>query len=183
VSVELIRTPETEDDRLLFVGARLWVAADAFLFLAFLFAYLYLRALDSNHQWHPPHTDPSVALGTISAALVLATAVAVWFGGRANAKTVGWAGTGMVGIAAVLQAIQLFDPGFSPSHGGAYGSVFLGFTAAMLAHLLVATYWLETVTIAPATGTRAAAELSAASVYLNLLAAVAVIGWVCLYVV
>ena len=40
--------------RALFVGARLFVAADAFFFLGFLFAYLYLRALNSNGLWHPP---------------------------------------------------------------------------------------------------------------------------------
>jgi len=38
-------TTEPAPDRALFIGARLFVAADAFFFLGFLFAYLYLRAL------------------------------------------------------------------------------------------------------------------------------------------
>ena len=39
---------EPPPDRALFIGARLFVAADAFFFLGFLFAYLYLRALNSK---------------------------------------------------------------------------------------------------------------------------------------
>ena len=50
---------EPPPDRALFIGARLFVAADAFFFLGFLFAYLYLRALNSNGLWHPPHIHPS----------------------------------------------------------------------------------------------------------------------------
>ena len=48
-------------------------------------------------------------------------------------------------VALVAQGWQLFDPGFSPYHGGAFGSVFVGFTATLFAHLLGATYWLETI--------------------------------------
>ncbi len=40
------------------LGARLFVAADAFVFLAFLFAYLYLRSLNQHGLWRPPHTSP-----------------------------------------------------------------------------------------------------------------------------
>ncbi|MDX6579505.1 MAG: hypothetical protein QOJ47_1054, partial [Gaiellales bacterium] len=47
----------------------------------------------------------------------------------------------------VAQGWQLFDPGFSPYHGGAYGSIFVGFTATLFAHLIGATYWLETVVV------------------------------------
>src|SRR4051794_16035201 len=60
--------------RALFIGARLFVAADAFFFLGFLFAYLYLRALDSNGLWHPPHTNPSGALAGVSLVAVVAAA-------------------------------------------------------------------------------------------------------------
>ena len=35
------------------LGARLFVAADAFVFLAFLFAYLYLRSQNNNSMWRP----------------------------------------------------------------------------------------------------------------------------------
>ena len=44
------------------LGARLFVAADAFVFLAFLFGYLYLRSLNQHGLWRPPHTDPSLAV-------------------------------------------------------------------------------------------------------------------------
>ena len=48
-------------------------------------------------------------------------------------------------VALGAQGWQLFDPGFSPYHAGAFGSVFVGFTATLFAHLLGATYWLETI--------------------------------------
>jgi hypothetical protein len=53
------------------------------------------------------------------------------------ALAVGLAGT-------VLAASQVFRPGFSPSHAGGIGSVFIGFMAVYLVHLLGALYWLET---------------------------------------
>src|SRR6478735_3113186 len=106
---------EPPPDRALFIGARLFVAADAFFFLGFLFAYLYLRALNSNGLWHPPHTNPSGALATVSL------------------------------VAALWGGVQLFDPGFAPAHGGGYGAVFVGFTAGLTVHLLGAASWLATI--------------------------------------
>ena len=37
--------------RNLYVGARIWAASVAFFFIAFLFAFFYLRALNSNGIW------------------------------------------------------------------------------------------------------------------------------------
>src|SRR5919109_1682316 len=46
------------------VGSRLWAAAQAFFFLAFFFAFLYLRALNTNGLWQGwPHTHPSPSTG------------------------------------------------------------------------------------------------------------------------
>ena len=41
------------------LGARLFAAADGFVFVGFLFAYLYLRSINAHGLWHPPHTSPS----------------------------------------------------------------------------------------------------------------------------
>jgi heme/copper-type cytochrome/quinol oxidase subunit 3 len=134
------------------LGARLFVAADAFVFLAFLFAYLYLRSVNQHGLWHPPHTSPSLALGIVTLVTVVGSAGALTLALRAlrAGKPRNWrAGAGLslalLLVALVVQGWQLVDPGFSPYHGGAYGSVFVGFTATLFAHLLGATYWLETI--------------------------------------
>src|SRR4029079_12826517 len=62
------------------IAGRLFVAADAFLFLAFVFAYLYLRALDNNGMWNPPGQNPSGAMGLVVLVLVVATAAVVHAG-------------------------------------------------------------------------------------------------------
>ena len=136
------------------LGARLFVAADAFVFLAFLFAYLYLRSLNQHGLWHPPHTSPSLALGTVTLVTVVGSAGALVLALRAlrAGQPRNWrAGAGLslalLLVALVVQGWQLVDPGFSPYHGGAFGSIFVGFTATLFAHLLGATYWLETIVV------------------------------------
>jgi heme/copper-type cytochrome/quinol oxidase subunit 3 len=134
------------------LGARLLVAADAFVFLAFLFAYLYLRSLNQHGLWRPPHTSPSLALGLVTLLTVVGSAAALVVALRAlrAGHPRKWrAGAGvslaLLLIAVVAQGWQLVDPGFSPYHAGAFGSVFVGFTATLFMHLLGASYWLETI--------------------------------------
>jgi heme/copper-type cytochrome/quinol oxidase subunit 3 len=134
------------------LGARLFVAADAFVFLAFLFAYLYLRSLNQHGLWRPPHTSPSLALGLVTLVAVVGSAASFVVALRAlrAGRPRNWrAGAGLslalMLAALVAQGWQLVDPGFSPYHAGGFGSVFVGFTATLLAHLLGATYWLETI--------------------------------------
>jgi heme/copper-type cytochrome/quinol oxidase subunit 3 len=47
-------------------------------------------------------------------------------------------------VATVLAGSQVFRPGFSPSHAGGFGSVFIGFIAFYFVHLIGGVYWLET---------------------------------------
>src|SRR5215475_12534371 len=122
-------TTQTSQDvtsRVLFLGVRLFVAAEAFFWLGFFFAYLYLRALDSNRAWHPSGTDPSVALGTVLVASMILAAVALRYGADRSLRPGVLAALALVLIALVCQGVQLFDPGFSPFHGGGYGAVFVG---------------------------------------------------------
>src|SRR5919108_6647277 len=59
------------------VGARLWAASLAFFFVAFFFAFLYLRALDTNGLWRGwpgHHPSPSMAFGVAILICVLASA-------------------------------------------------------------------------------------------------------------
>jgi heme/copper-type cytochrome/quinol oxidase subunit 3 len=136
------------------LGARLFVAADAFVFLAFLFGYLYLRSLNQHGLWRPPHTDPSLALGIVTLVTVVGSAAALVVAlrslraGRPRTWRAGARLSLLLVLAAtVTQGWQLVDPGFSPYHGGAYGSIFVGFTATLFLHLLGATYWLETIVV------------------------------------
>lgn len=130
-------------------GVRLLIAADVFIFLGFLFAYIYLRALNSNGLWRPPGVHPS---GWLGGATVIALAVAAVCGvltgrrARVNGAASGLAGLALLAVlvATVLQGIQTFNPGFSPTFAGGFGSVMVGFTACMLIHLLGASYWSET---------------------------------------
>ena len=39
------------------VGARLLASAVVFFFMAFVFAFFYLRALDTNHDFHPARAN------------------------------------------------------------------------------------------------------------------------------
>jgi heme/copper-type cytochrome/quinol oxidase subunit 3 len=132
-------------------AGRLFVAADAFLFLAFLFAYLYLRALDNNHMWNPHGQNPSGTMCVVVLVLVIVTAALVHVAsgrlassGPAAFRAPALAAIGVGLVAAVLAASQVFRPGFSPSHAGGIGSVFIGFIAVYFIHLLGGLYWLET---------------------------------------
>src|SRR6478752_6355275 len=118
-------------------AGRLFVAADAFLFLAFVFAYLYLRALDNNGMWNPHGQNPSGAMGLVVLVLVIAAAALAQVGAGRLASSGPAVAALVVGlVATVLTASQVFRPGFSPSHAGGLGSVFIGFTAVYLVHLL-----------------------------------------------
>src|SRR5437763_15573818 len=64
--------PREWQPRALFVGARLLCGAAAFFFMAFVFAYFYLRSLDVHKNWKIGAVHPSIGLGvTIVVVLVL----------------------------------------------------------------------------------------------------------------
>jgi heme/copper-type cytochrome/quinol oxidase subunit 3 len=170
--------------RVLFVSIRLFVAADAFFWLGFFFAYLYLRALDSNLKWHPHGIDPSVALGTVLAACVILAAGALRYGADRAVRAGVVASLVLMLVAFVCQGVQLFDPGFSPSYGGGYGAVFVGYSAAMFAHLLGALYWVETLVVdRDSSATARAEQARVASVFVTFLAGVSLVAYILIYLV
>lgn len=180
----------TVDARNIFIGTRLFLAADAFLFLAFLFAYLYLRALDSNNMWHPSGVNPSTGLGLATTLVVIAAAGAAFAATRqtrsASARpALAWGVVALVVVAAVLALVQTFNPGFSPNFSGGFGSVFVGFTATYAAHLVGAAYWSEITAAAAARSPseRDAADSAAVSAYVTFLAVVMVIAFILIYLV
>src|SRR5258708_14664576 len=60
-------------------GTRLALGAMSFLFGAFVFAFFYLRSLNSHHLWYPvvhgvAQTEPTMATGVVIIALVVVSA-------------------------------------------------------------------------------------------------------------
>src|ERR1700719_4267192 len=80
--VEIPPEPPDVGARALSVAARLLAGASTFFFLAFVFAYFYLRSLNQEHQWHPRHVNPDQALGAAMVACVILSAVLAFISGR-----------------------------------------------------------------------------------------------------
>jgi heme/copper-type cytochrome/quinol oxidase subunit 3 len=145
---------ESEDpevlSRNLTAAGQLLASSTVFFFLAFLFAYFYLRSVNNHGMWRPKHVDPSVTWGTIVMACIVASAILVRLGyadHRADDRE-GWRRKGVLalafGIAALaLQVVAWTHQGFGPADGG-YASVFFGWTAFMWLFVLCTMYWLET---------------------------------------
>jgi heme/copper-type cytochrome/quinol oxidase subunit 3 len=132
-------------------AAHLFASATAFFFLAFLFAYFYLRSLNNADKWRPKHIDPSLAYGTIVMALIVLSALLVRIGllqHRAGRRAQ-WRRTGAVALAlgiagVVVQVIEWTAIGFGPSDGG-YASVFFGWTAFNVLFTIGTLFWLENI--------------------------------------
>jgi heme/copper-type cytochrome/quinol oxidase subunit 3 len=195
--------PEPPDvgARALSVATRLLAGATTFFFLAFIFAYFYLRSLNVEHLWRHGHVDPNQALGAAMIACVVLSALLAITGGRMmKSGSRGWvgavAGAVVLGLAAVaLQCVEYTRQRFGPTDG-AYASVFCAWTAMYLIAVLATMYWLET---QAATELRArrkpaladgdisnpdrliAPSLAAAVFYWGFLAAIGVVTYVVLY--
>jgi heme/copper-type cytochrome/quinol oxidase subunit 3 len=131
-------------------AGHLLASATAFFFLAFVFAYFYLRSLNNANLWRPKHVDPSLTLGTLVMALTVASAGAVRLGvlDQRAARRQQWPlkaaiGLGLGVAAVVLQVVEWATVGFGPADGG-YASVFVGWTAFNVLFVLGALFWLET---------------------------------------
>lgn len=169
------------------VGSRIWAAAQAFFFMAFLFAFFYLRALNSNGIWrgwphHHPH--PSLAFGIVIMLCTVAAAGIAWVGSHVRPEL--WrpatAGALLLTLAAVgLQAAQFSSLGFGPTDGG-YASVFVGWTGMLTVFLLGTAYWLGTA-LGREGGAVEIATAEAASFALLVLGGIAFAAFILLYVV
>ena len=198
--------PAGTQPRNLWVSARLGAGAVAFFNLPFVFAYFYLRSLDTKAHWKIGAVHPSSAMGI---AIVVAIALSAALARAVRARRVEAGALAIVlGLVAVaLQCIEYTTVDFGPASGG-YASVFFGWTAMYAVMVLVAMYWLE-VQVASAArtsrGSAVAPELSAggyeeprgpavdaqlstagyeaATFYWSFLAGIGVIAWVVLYLV
>jgi heme/copper-type cytochrome/quinol oxidase subunit 3 len=189
-------------------GSRLAIGALSFGFGAFVFAYFYLRSLNSHDRWYPSSlTGPHLWAGTLIMGLVVVSAAvqtvvlqrikaghkAAWQRGAVLALVLG---LGAVG----LQIWELLNLPFFPGAAG-FASVFTGFYPVYLLVALLVLVWLEMLIMRcrpipeisfveqPPTYVEAfavqrfQAALSAFTLVWNYLAAVAVVAWVLFYLI
>jgi hypothetical protein len=189
-------------------GARLAVGALSFGFGSFVFAFFYLRSLNSHGLWYPVgFHGPHLWLGTLIMGLIVVSAAvqtlvlqrikaghqAAWLRGAVAALGLG---LGAIG----LQIWQLLSLSFWPGASG-FASVFTGFSPVYLVVALAVLTWLEILvmrcraipeislieqppTFAEAFAVqRFQAALSAFTLIWNYLAVVAIVAWVLFYLV
>src|SRR5579884_1538543 len=127
----------------------LLAGATAFFFVAFLFAYFYLRSLDNAGMWKPSGVDASIGWGTAVVACYVLSALLVRLGladhralRRRQWRIKGLAALliGVVGL--VLQALAWTHESFGPADGG-FASVYFGWTAFLFLFVLGTLIWLE----------------------------------------
>src|SRR5690349_3429957 len=116
--------PHGWQPRALWVTARLLCGAASFFFLAFVFAYFYLRSLDVNKSWQIGSVNPALGWGVAIAVVLVASAVLMRLAATRPTDSPGLAaGALSLGLlSVVLQVIDWTTLGFGPASGG-YASV------------------------------------------------------------
>ena len=189
-------------------GSRLFIGVTASGLGAFVFAFFYLRSLNSHGDWYPAgFKGPNGGLGAVIMALIVVSAVvqaaglqrikggrkSAWYGAAIGALVLGV-------VAAALQIYQLSSLPFQPGTNG-FSSVFVGASPVLVTIVLGTMIWLETLVMRsrripeisfveqPPTFTEAAevqrfqASLSAFTLYWGFLAVAEVVFWVLFYLV
>lgn len=132
-------------------AGHLLASATAFFFLAFLFAYFYLRSLNSAGMWKPKHVDASVAWGAAVTVCIVLSLVLTRLGLRDHRadnrpawRIKGAAALAVGLVALVVQVLAWTHEPFGPADGG-YASVYFGWTAFLFLFVFCTMFWLETV--------------------------------------
>jgi heme/copper-type cytochrome/quinol oxidase subunit 3 len=179
--------------RATWVTARLLCGSTTFFFASFVFAYFYLRSLDSNHDWKIGSVHPSRGLGVTIVVLLGLSALSLRHATRSPRRSLADAGTalGLALLTVVLQVVQWTTLGFGPASGG-YASVFIGWTSTAAVFTLICAYWIETqvATIwrarregpGPAGPRIVAVNLEACSFFWSFYVGLALVAFVILYV-
>ena len=135
--------------RNLISASYLLAGATAFFFIAFVFAYFYLRSLDNAGMWKPKGVDASIGWGTAVVACYVVSALLVRLGltdhralRRGQWRLKGGVAllAGIVGL--ILQVIAWTHQSFGPADGG-FASVYFGWTAFLFLFALGTLLWLE----------------------------------------
>jgi len=177
---------------------------------AFVFAFFYLRSLNSHGLWYPSGalaTKPSVGVGTTIMVLIVVSALVQSAGlqqlkaGKRGVWLMAATVTLALGVvAAAVQIWQLTSLSFQPG-GSGFASVFVGASPVLAVLVLGVMIWLEILVMRarqipeisfveqPPTFTEAAhvqrfqASLSAFTLLWNFMAVAAIVLWVLFYLV
>jgi heme/copper-type cytochrome/quinol oxidase subunit 3 len=137
--------PREWQPRALWISVRLFCGSTSFLFVSFLFAYFYLRSIDSNNAWKIGHVNPSIGLGVAIVVLLVLSAGVLRLGVTRAADTLL---AGVVSIVLALAAVVLQFVEYPVVHFGAasggYASVFFGWTSVYALCTIGCIYWIET---------------------------------------
>ena len=127
----------------------LLAGSTAFFFIAFVFAFFYLRSLDNAGMWKPQGVDASVGWGTAVVACYVLSALLVRLGltdhralRRRQWRQKGGAGLALGVVGLVLQVIAWTHQGFGPADGG-FASVYFGWTAFLFLFVFGTLLWLQ----------------------------------------
>jgi heme/copper-type cytochrome/quinol oxidase subunit 3 len=127
----------------------LLAGATAFFFISFVFAYFYLRSLNSGGMWKPSGVDASVGWGTAVLVCYIVSALLVRLGltDHRALRRKQWRIKGLVAllvgvVGLVLQVLAWTHEGFGPADGG-FASVYFGWTAFLFLFVLGTMLWLE----------------------------------------
>jgi len=191
-----IEHPDVEA-RIVSIGSYLAAAALAFFFIAFLFAFFYLRALNTNGLWGGGkpghHVHPALTVGIIVLVCVLGSVALVRLSlagvrtQKSYARNVAIAAL-VLGLAAVaVQCWQYTDLGFGPGDGG-FASVYLGWTGFFTIFAFVVLVWLEILLASSQSDTdlrrgRFEADAASFSIVWTMLGVVEIAAFILLYIV
>jgi heme/copper-type cytochrome/quinol oxidase subunit 3 len=137
--------PPEWQPRAIWAGGRLVCGAISFFFASFVFAFFYLKALDTNHSWKIGRVVPDGGFGIAIAALFLFSAVIYRLAARrpaGDSMAAGMIAVVMGLVAIVLQFVEYTVLDFGASQGG-YAAVFFGWTATYAIAALMGLYWIE----------------------------------------
>jgi heme/copper-type cytochrome/quinol oxidase subunit 3 len=189
---ELLAEPAEVHQRNLRIGVRVVAGSTIMFFLAFVFAYFYLRALDSNGLWRPDGVDPPQGYGAAIVLLFVLSAGSVAYAALAGRSGRPWLAAGGLSLllafaGCVVQGFEYAHLGFGPQSGG-YASVFIGWTVLFVVFVLPVIYWLETLFAEGlrnrhGPGPKVPPGLDEAAFYWQLLAAIGVLAWAILYLI
>lgn len=191
-------------------GTRLLIGVVASGLGGLIFAFFYLRSLNSHGLWYPSGhlaTKPNIVVGTIIMALVVVSAVVQTLGlqqvkaGKRGAWLMAAVAALVLGVAAAaIQIWQLTDLGFQPGASG-FASVFVGSAPVLVVLVLGTMLWLENLVMQvrripeisfveqPATFGEAAvvqrvqANMSACTLFWNFIALATLVMWILFYLV
>ena len=191
-------------------GTRLLIGVVTSGLGAFVFAFFYLRSLNSHGLWYPSGADatkPSIGVGTTIMVLIVLSALLATGGlqqikaGRRGTWLIAATAALVLGVAAgAVQIWQLTSLSFQPGASG-FASVFVGASPALAVLVLGTMIWLEILvmrgrqipeisfveqppTFVEATAVqRFQASLSAFTLFWNFMAVAAFVLWVLFYLV